>query len=90
MDTSHHTATAAATAAPPSTAAERSPRVASSPLQRVQHLLHSHPAISPLLVLIVSWLVFTQLNPRFATRRHALAGPPAGRRRSRRSPSVRR
>jgi ribose/xylose/arabinose/galactoside ABC-type transport system permease subunit len=58
-----------ATAAPeePSTAAEAFAARRRSPLQRVQHLLHSHPAISPLLVLIVAWLVFSQLNPRFAS-----------------------
>ena len=38
-------------------------------MQRVQHLLHSHPAISPLLVLVVSFLVFTYLNPNFGTLR---------------------
>jgi fructose transport system permease protein len=37
-----------------------------SPVQRIQHLLHSHPALSPLLVLIVSMIVFTIINPRFA------------------------
>lgn len=38
-----------------------------SPLQRVQHLLHSHPAISPALVLVVAVLVFSAINPRFAS-----------------------
>ena len=33
----------------------------------MQHLLHAHPAISPLLVLVVSFIVFSQLNPRFAS-----------------------
>jgi ferredoxin len=37
-----------------------------SPLQRLQNLLHSHPSISPLLVLLISCIVFTLLNPRFA------------------------
>ena len=37
-----------------------------SPLQRIQHLLHSHPALSPLLVLVVACIVFTIINPRFA------------------------
>ena len=32
----------------------------------MQHLLHAHPSISPLLVLIVSFIVFTIINPRFA------------------------
>jgi fructose transport system permease protein len=58
-----------ATSAPeePSTAAEAFAARRRSPIQRVQHLLHSYPAISPLLVLIVAWLVFSQLNPRFAS-----------------------
>ncbi|WP_238013526.1 ABC transporter permease [Dactylosporangium sp. AC04546] len=38
-----------------------------SPLQRVQHLLHGHPAISPFLVLVLSVIVFTSLNQRFAS-----------------------
>ncbi|MET7397390.1 ABC transporter permease [Dactylosporangium sp. NPDC005572] len=38
-----------------------------SPLQRVQHLLHGHPAISPFLVLVLSVVVFTSLNQRFAS-----------------------
>ena len=29
-------------------------------------MLHSHPSISPLLVLIIACIVFTILNPRFA------------------------
>ncbi len=37
-----------------------------SPLQRLQNLLHAHPSISPLLVLLVACVVFTVLNPRFA------------------------
>jgi fructose transport system permease protein len=38
-----------------------------SPVQRVQHVLHSYPAISPLLVLIASLIVFSVINPRFAS-----------------------
>ena len=38
-----------------------------SPLQRLQGLLHSYPWVSPLVILIVSFIVFTILNPRFAT-----------------------
>ena len=37
-----------------------------SPVQRIQHLLHSHPSISPLLVLLLSFIIFTIINPRFA------------------------
>jgi fructose transport system permease protein len=50
----------------PSTAAEQFALRRQSPVQRVQHLLHSHPALSPLMVLIVSCIVFTIINPRFA------------------------
>jgi len=37
-----------------------------SPVQRIQHLLHSHPALSPLMVLVIAFIVFTIVNPRFA------------------------
>jgi fructose transport system permease protein len=50
----------------PSTAAEQFALRRQSPVQRVQHLLHAHPALSPLMVLIVSCIVFTIINPRFA------------------------
>lgn len=48
------------------TAAEEFARRRQSPLQRVQHLLHAHPAISPLIVLVLAFAVFSALNPRFA------------------------
>ena len=54
------------TTAAPATAAEQFAMRRQSPLQRVQHLLHSHPALSPLMVLIVAFIVFTIVNPRFA------------------------
>ena len=54
------------TATHPATAAEQFARRRRSPVQRVQHLLHAHPAISPFLVLIVSFAVFSAINPRFA------------------------
>ncbi len=38
-----------------------------SPLQRVQHLLHAYPFISPLLILVLTVVVFTLINPRFAS-----------------------
>ncbi|MEJ3749983.1 ABC transporter permease [Actinomycetes bacterium KLBMP 9797] len=38
-----------------------------SPLEQVQHLLHAHPAISPFLVLVISFVAFTLINPRFAS-----------------------
>ena len=50
----------------PATAAEQFALRRQSPLQRVQHVLHSHPALSPLMVLIVACIVFTIVNPRFA------------------------
>ena len=34
-------------------------------MQRVHHVLHSYPALSPLLVLIVACLVFGTINGRF-------------------------
>ena len=36
-----------------------------NPLRRLQHLLHSHPALSPALVLLLSIIVFGFLNSRF-------------------------
>lgn len=50
----------------PATAAEQFALRRQSPLQRLQHVLHAHPSISPLLVLIISFIVFTIINPRFA------------------------
>jgi len=51
----------------PSTATEQFAQRQRSPVQRVQHLLHSHPAISPFLVLVISFLVFSAINPRFSS-----------------------
>ena len=51
---------------PPATAAEQFALRQQSPLQRVQHLLHSHPSLSPLFVLVLAFIVFTVLNPAFA------------------------
>ena len=50
----------------PSSAAEELARRSHTPAQRVQHLLHSHPAISPALILVLTAIVFTALNPNFA------------------------
>jgi len=50
----------------PSSAAEELARRSRTPAQRVQHLLHSHPSISPALILIVTAIVFTLLNENFA------------------------
>ncbi len=57
------------TAAAPATAAEQFARRRQSPAQKVQHLLHGHPSISPLLVLIVAALIFTAVNSNFAAPR---------------------
>jgi ribose/xylose/arabinose/galactoside ABC-type transport system permease subunit len=51
----------------PATAAEAFAARRSSPIQRVQHVLHSHPTISPLLVLIASSIVFSMVNSRFSS-----------------------
>jgi fructose transport system permease protein len=50
----------------PATAAEQFAMRQQSPVQRIQHLLHSHPALSPLMVLVIAFIVFTIINPRFA------------------------
>ena len=50
----------------PASAAEQFALRRQSPVQRIQHLLHSHPALSPLMVLVVAFIVFTIINPRFA------------------------
>jgi fructose transport system permease protein len=51
----------------PATAAETFAARRRSPVQMVQHALHSHPTISPLLVLIVSFIVFASINSRFSS-----------------------
>src|SRR5215213_3501905 len=50
----------------PTSAAEELARRRHTPAQRIQHLLHSHPAISPALILVLTAIVFTALNPNFA------------------------
>jgi fructose transport system permease protein len=50
----------------PATAAEQFAARRQSPLQRVQHLLHAHPSLSPLLVLVLAFIIFTLLNSDFA------------------------
>ncbi len=47
------------------TAAEAFARRRQSPVQRIQHVLHDRPAISPLLVLVLSIIVFSIINPQF-------------------------
>ena len=50
----------------PVSAAEQFALRRQSPIQRLQHLLHGHPSLSPLLVLVISAVIFTIVNPRFA------------------------
>jgi fructose transport system permease protein len=50
----------------PASAAEQFAMRRQSPLQRLQHVLHAHPSLSPLLVLVISAIIFTIVNPRFA------------------------
>jgi fructose transport system permease protein len=50
----------------PVTAAEQFAARQQTPIQRLQHVLHAHPTISPALVLVISFIVFSILNPRFA------------------------
>lgn len=69
MSTTSPTPAAQPASPPANTAAEQFAKRRRSPAQRVQHLLHAYPAISPLLVLVVSFLVFTYLNPNFGTLR---------------------
>ena len=57
------------TPTPSNTAAEQFAKRRHSPLQRLQHLLHAHPAISPMLVLVIAFFVFSYLNPAFGTLR---------------------
>lgn len=47
------------------TAAEAFKKRPLTPLQRVQRILHRHPEISPLLILLIAVVVFTLLNDRF-------------------------
>ena len=51
----------------PTSAAEQFAQRSQSPVQRIQHVLHSHPSISPLLVLVIASIVFTIINPRLAS-----------------------
>ncbi|MGL5811032.1 MAG: ABC transporter permease [Nocardioides sp.] len=61
------TQTEPASGVEPATAAERFASRRHSPLQRIQRLLHDYPALSPFVVLILSWIFFAQLSDRFTT-----------------------
>ena len=50
-----------------SAAAAEFARRRQSPVQRIQHLLHGHPWLSPLFLLVVTFVMFSVLNPRFAS-----------------------
>ena len=44
-----------------------------SPVQRVQHLLHGHPWLSPLFLLVITFVVFSIVNPRFAAAANSIS-----------------
>ncbi|HYN68344.1 MAG TPA: ABC transporter permease [Ornithinibacter sp.] len=50
-----------------SAAAAEFARRRQSPVQKIQHLLHGHPWLSPLFLLVLTFVVFSILNPRFAS-----------------------
>jgi len=50
-----------------SAAAAEFARRRQSPVQRIQHLLHGHPWLSPLFLLVLTFIIFSILNPRFAS-----------------------
>ncbi|MEH0935461.1 ABC transporter permease [Micromonospora psammae] len=52
---------------PAATAAEQFALRPRSPLQRIQQVLHARPSISPFLVLVLAFVAFTAINPRFAS-----------------------
>ena len=59
------TSTTTTGGARPSAAQAELSRRAQSPAQRIQHALHGNPWLSPLILLIVTIIVFTFVNPRF-------------------------
>src|SRR4051794_17675905 len=50
-----------------SAAAAEFARRRQSPVQRIQNLLHGHPWLSPLFLLVVPFVIFSILTPRFAS-----------------------
>ncbi|GAA4410655.1 ABC transporter permease [Fodinibacter luteus] len=50
-----------------SAAAAEFARRRQSPVQKIQHLLHGHPWLSPLFLLVLTFVIFSILNPRFAS-----------------------
>jgi fructose transport system permease protein len=53
--------------AEPRSAAEQFAARQQSPVQRIQHALHSHPTISPALVLVIAFVAFSTTSDKFAT-----------------------
>jgi fructose transport system permease protein len=49
----------------PSAAQAELSRLSHTPLQRVQHMLHRNPWLSPLVLLVITIIVFAVVNPRF-------------------------
>jgi len=47
-------------------AAEELARRSHTPAQRIQHLLHGNPFLSAAVILVLTAIVFTMLNPRFS------------------------
>lgn len=60
------TATATAPEEGAGAAAQELARRRRTPAQRLQHLLHAHPAISPAMILVLTVIVFSLLNARFS------------------------
>jgi len=52
---------------PTTSAAAEFSRRQQSPVQRIQHLLHGYPWLSPLFLLVLTFIFFSILNPRFAS-----------------------
>jgi fructose transport system permease protein len=50
-----------------SAAAAEFARRRQSPVQKIQHLLHGYPWLSPLFLLVLTYVIFSILNPRFAS-----------------------
>jgi len=51
----------------PANAAEQFAQRRQSPVQRIQHVLHAHPSISPFLVLVASFVFFSVWKSHFAS-----------------------
>jgi fructose transport system permease protein len=56
----------ASQATTPGAAAQELARRQHTPAQRIQHLLHQHPALSPAMILVLTVICFTAVNSRFS------------------------